>query len=134
MERKTESYDLRSRDFWLQQTSSTLTQFEDTGCLLGVTGRAQASPLDLYAYRLAKDQQTRRDARPISAARPAAAVEIQQNGNRVVSFPRDSVGGNVFIFSVSVSVPGLYVQHYRYSYNTFLLRTIQQLLNRTLFL
>lgn len=34
----------------------------------------------IYAYRPAKDQQTRRDARPINVARPAAAdVEVEMH-------------------------------------------------------
>lgn len=42
----------------------------------GVTGRAPGPPFTIvYAYRQAKDQQTRRDARPISEARPAAAAD-----------------------------------------------------------
>lgn len=68
----------------------------------GLPVGAQASPLDLYAYRLAKDQQTRHDARPISAARPAAAADIQQNGNRVAA---TALAAMHFIFSVS----GLYL-------------------------
>lgn len=35
----------------------------------------------IYAYRFAKDQQTRRDARPIRAAVPAAAAAALRRGS-----------------------------------------------------